>query len=70
MSVMIYDCVFPFQVVLSCTLMYIFPEQIYNMPKSKRDKKISLTRVEKKKGLETKAALVDKVRSAVDNYAR
>ena len=50
--------------------MYIFPEQIYNMPKSKRDKKISLTRVEKKKGLETKAALVDKVRSAVDNYAR
>ena len=40
------------------------------MPKSKRDKKISLTRVEKKKGLETKAALVDKVRSAVDNYAR
>ena len=40
------------------------------MPKSKRDKKISLTRVEKKKGLETKAALVDKVRSAVDSYAR
>jgi len=40
------------------------------MPKSKRDKKISLTRVEKKNGLETKAALVDKVRSAVDNYAR
>ena len=40
------------------------------MPKSKRDKKISLTRVEKKNGLETKAALVEKVRSAVDNYAR
>ena len=40
------------------------------MPKSKRDKKISLTRVEKKKGLETKQALVDKVRSAIDNYAR
>ena len=40
------------------------------MPKSKRDKRISLTRVEKKKGLETKAALVDKVRSAVDSYAR
>ena len=40
------------------------------MPKSKRDKKISLTRVEKKKGLETKTALVEKVRSAVDNYAR
>ena len=40
------------------------------MPKSKRDKKISLTRVEKKNGLETKTALVEKVRSAVDNYAR
>merc|ERR1719347_2282757 len=40
------------------------------MPKSKRDKKISLTRVEKKNGLETKAALVDKVRTAVDSYAR
>ena len=40
------------------------------MPKSKRDKKISLTRVEKKAGLETKAALVEKVRESVDNYAR
>ena len=40
------------------------------MPKSKRDKKISLTRTEKKPGLETKAALVEKVRGAVDNYAR
>ena len=40
------------------------------MPKSKRDKKISLTRVEKKGGLATKAALVDRVRGAVDNYAR
>jgi len=40
------------------------------MPKSKRDKKISLTRVDKKPGLETKAALVDKVRGAVDDYAR
>ena len=45
-------------------------QNINTMPKSKRDKKISLTRVEKKKGLETKAALVDKVRSAVDDYAR
>jgi mRNA turnover protein 4 len=40
------------------------------MPKSKRDKKISLTRTDKKPGLETKAALVDKVRTAVDTYAR
>lgn len=40
------------------------------MPKSKRDKKISLTRVDKKPGLETKAALVEKVRGAVDDYAR
>jgi len=40
------------------------------MPKSKRDKKISLTRVEKKGGLATKAALVERVRLAVDNYAR
>merc|ERR1712050_92830 len=40
-----------------------------NMPKSKRDKKISLTRT-KKKGLETKQKLVENVRSYVDNYAR
>jgi len=40
------------------------------MPKSKRDKKISLTRVEKKNGLETKQKLVDKIRTGVDNYAR
>ena len=44
--------------------------QSLTMPKSKRDKKISLTRTEKKPGLETKAALVEKVRGAVDNYAR
>jgi len=42
----------------------------FTMPKSKRDKKISLTRVEKKGGLATKAALVDRLRVAVDNYAR
>jgi len=40
------------------------------MPKSKRDKKISLTKVEKKPGLETKQKLVDSVRSSVDSYAR
>ena len=56
-------------------IFYVFLFQTYHinkitMPKSKRDKKISLTRVEKKNGLETKAALVEKVRSAVDNYAR
>jgi len=40
------------------------------MPKSKRDKKISLTKVEKKPGLETKQKLVDNVRNCVDTYAR
>jgi len=40
------------------------------MPKSKREKKISLTRTKKKNGLEFKQVLVEKVRSAVDNYAR
>ena len=40
------------------------------MPKFKGDKKISLTCVEKKCGLATKAALVDRVMLAVDNYAR
>jgi len=40
------------------------------MPKSKRDKKISLTKVEKKAGLETKQKLVDSVRNSVDTYAR
>merc|ERR1719192_1313779 len=40
------------------------------MPKSKRDKKISLTKVEKKSGLETKQKVVDSVRNCVDTYAR
>jgi mRNA turnover protein 4 len=40
------------------------------MPKSRRDKKISLTKVDKKVGLESKQKLVDNIRSAVDNYAR
>nr|ALS04822.1 mRNA turnover 4-like protein [Pseudodiaptomus poplesia] len=40
------------------------------MPKSKRDKKISLTQVDKKNGLETKQKLVDTVRNCVDTYAR
>lgn len=39
------------------------------MPKSKRDKKISLTRT-KKKGLELKQSLVDEIRKCVDQYAR
>lgn len=40
------------------------------MPKSKRDKKISLTKVDKKPGLETKQKVVDTVRNSVDNFAR
>eukprot|EP00088_Acartia_fossae_P048012 TRINITY_DN5222_c0_g1_i5.p1 TRINITY_DN5222_c0_g1~~TRINITY_DN5222_c0_g1_i5.p1 ORF type:complete len:239 (+),score=50.88 TRINITY_DN5222_c0_g1_i5:41-757(+) len=40
------------------------------MPKSKRDKKISLTKVEKKVGLETKQKLVENVRNSVDTYSR
>ena len=40
------------------------------MPKSKRDKKISLTKVDKKPGLETKQKVVDTVRNSVDTYAR
>jgi len=40
------------------------------MPKSKREKKISLTKVEKKNGLESKHNLIERVRNAVDTYAR
>ncbi|KAJ9590702.1 hypothetical protein L9F63_016218, partial [Diploptera punctata] len=39
------------------------------MPKSKRDKKISLTKT-KKKGLTFKQQLVDEIRRCVDNYKR
>nr|XP_054756985.1 mRNA turnover protein 4 homolog [Lytechinus pictus] len=39
------------------------------MPKSRRDKRISLTRT-KKKGLETKQSLIEEVRDSVDKYAR
>lgn len=40
------------------------------MPKSKRDRKIALSKTTKKVGLETKQAIVDKIRSNVDNYPR
>ena len=42
----------------------------FTMPKSKRDKKISLTKVDKKVGLETKQKLIENVRNAVDTYSR
>ena len=40
------------------------------MPKSRRDKRITLSKVKKKVGLETKRNMVDKLREAVDQYAR
>jgi len=40
------------------------------MPKSKRDKRIALSKTQKKVGLETKQALVDKIRECVDQYPR
>jgi len=40
------------------------------MPKSKRDKKIALTKTQKKFGLEGKQAFVDKIRKSVDEYPR
>merc|ERR1712168_1399595 len=40
------------------------------MPKSKRDKKVALTKTQKKHGLETKQAMVDKIRTSVDKYPR
>jgi mRNA turnover protein 4 len=40
------------------------------MPKSKRDRKIALTKVTKKVGLNVKQELIDKIRQAVDNYER
>jgi len=40
------------------------------MPKSKRDKKIALTKTQKKFGLETKQAFVDKIRTSIDKYPR
>eukprot|EP00093_Oithona_nana_P000876 00876.XXX_1008_63_1 [CDS] Oithona nana genome sequencing. len=40
------------------------------MPKSRRDRKIALSKTQKKIGLETKQAMVDKIRGAVDEYPR
>ena len=40
------------------------------MPKSKRDKKVTLAKTKKKVGLDFKQALVDKIRVAVDKYPR
>ncbi|QQP56106.1 Ribosome assembly factor mrt4 [Caligus rogercresseyi] len=40
------------------------------MPKSKRDKKVSLTKTEKKVGLENKRVLVDKIRDTLSGHTR
>lgn len=40
------------------------------MPKSRRDKRVTLAKTQKKVGLESKQALVDKIRTAVDDHAR
>jgi mRNA turnover protein 4 len=40
------------------------------MPKSKRDRKVALSKVTKKIGLNFKQDLIDKIRQAVDNYDR
>jgi len=40
------------------------------MPKSKRDRKVTLSKTQKKVGLETKQSIVDKIRQCVDEYPR
>ena len=40
------------------------------MPKSKRDRKVALSKVTKKVGLNFKQDLIDKIRQAVDQYDR
>ena len=40
------------------------------MPKSRRDRTVTLSKTRKKVGLEFKQNLVDKIRKAVDDYAR
>ncbi len=40
------------------------------MPKSRRDRKVTLSKVKKRTGLETKQSLVSRVRSAVDEFQR
>jgi len=40
------------------------------MPKSKRDRKVTLSKVTKKIGLNFKQELIDKIRQAVDDYDR
>jgi len=40
------------------------------MPKSRRDRKVTLSKVKKRIGLETKQQLVTKVREAVDEHSR
>ncbi len=40
------------------------------MPKSRRDRKVTLSKVKKKIGLETKQSLVTRLREAVDRHER
>ena len=40
------------------------------MPKSKRDRKVTLSKVSKKVGLNFKQELIDKIRQAIDKYER
>merc|ERR1712037_804 len=46
------------------------PFQNSKMPKSRRDRAVTLSKTRKKVGLEFKQSLVDKIRKAVDDYAR
>ena len=39
------------------------------MPKSKRDRKVTLTKTSKKGGLEFKQGLIQRIRESVDNYS-
>ena len=39
------------------------------MPKSKRDRKVTLTKTSKKGGLEFKQGLIDRIRQSVDAYS-
>ena len=48
----------------------MFDSSLSKMPKSRRDRTVTLSKTRKKVGLEFKQNLVDKIRKAVDDYAR
>jgi len=58
-----------FDLIIEVKLKLIVNTLLFNMPKSRRNKVVSLTKT-KKKGKEAKGELVEKIHEALDKYPK